>query len=162
LEFSGSLDSFSPDYQWENELFFDNECRGDIGESPVHDYLLDQEIGRVSLKLSPDLPMCQRVPYKEMPKFGDDKFQSPISVTEAMECEEVETSRIDSPPALASGTAVTSPPEAPVAEPVPSTQSEEATPPTADNFPASEGTRMKGEPAYQQLALPQVLTEQPH
>jgi len=49
-EYSSSFDSFSPDYQLETELFHNSECQVDLGESPVYDYLLDQEIGRVALQ----------------------------------------------------------------------------------------------------------------
>jgi len=46
-EYSNSSDSFSPDYQFD-ELFNESDCQKDLGESPVYDYLLDQEIGRVT------------------------------------------------------------------------------------------------------------------
>jgi len=73
-EYSISFDSFSPDYHWENELFDDNECGVDLEEPSVRDYLLDHEIGRVALQLSSQLPLSQRVPYKEMPNFSTDQI----------------------------------------------------------------------------------------
>jgi len=42
-EYCSSLDSFSPDYQFD-ELFNESDCQINLEESPVHDYLLDQEI----------------------------------------------------------------------------------------------------------------------
>lgn len=48
MEHSNSFDSFSPDYQLEADLFDDREFQMDLGESPVHDYLLYQEVGRVT------------------------------------------------------------------------------------------------------------------
>jgi len=78
-EYSNSFNSFSPDYQFD-ELFNDSDCQIDLEESPVYDYLLDQEIGRVILQLSPDLPLCQRVLYKDMCEIRHQQYR-PITAS---------------------------------------------------------------------------------
>jgi len=164
-ECSSSFDSFSPDYQLETEMFHDNECQVDLGDSPVHDYLLDQDIGRVALQLSPYLPLCQRVPYKEMPNFGIGRIGQSrplLSVSEAMECEEVGASHADSPPQVTPETAAASPQGTPLPKPSSPVHPEENATPPADDPPSGEDPQLKEEPAYQQLALPQILTERLH
>jgi len=164
-EYSSSIDSFSPDYHWENELFEDNECEVDLEEPSVHDYLLDQEVGRVVSTLSPQLPLSRRVPYKEMPNFGivqTGPLRPIVSVAEAMECEEVGASRDDSPPQVTPDKAATSPQETLPPQPVPSVPEEESSTSPADNTPPEDKTPFEKESEYQQLALPRVLTERPH
>jgi len=119
-EYSNSSDSFSPDYQFD-ELFNESDCQKDLGESPVYDYLLDQEIGRVTLQLSPDLPLCQRVPYKEMLKFGINSIgpsRPLLPISEAIDWEEIRTSHVDSLP-LTPETAAVSPEVAAAPKPTP-------------------------------------------
>ena len=83
---------FSPDYQLETNLFDDKDCQRDLGRSSVHDYLLDQEAGQVTVQVSPDLLLYRRVRYKEIPNFGISEIcqSRPLpSMAKAMECEEV-------------------------------------------------------------------------
>jgi len=42
----------------------------DLGEEPVQDYLLDQEVGLVTLQGAPGVPIYCKAPYKQMPNFG--------------------------------------------------------------------------------------------
>lgn len=164
-EYSSSIDSFSPDYHWENELFENNECEMDLEEPTVHDYLLDQEVGRVASTLSPQLPLNRRAPYKEMPNFGINKtgpLRPIISVAEAMECEGVEASQNDSPPRVTFDQAATSPQKALSPQPVPPVHTEEKSASPVNNLTIEDDAQPKQELAYQQLALPRVLTERPH
>jgi len=85
----------------------------DLGDGPLHEFLVDQDVGSVSLCDSPRAPVFHRAPYKQLPNFGDSKTRHtrPLLtvVCTAMECEEVEASRTDSPPTQASGSVPNSP-----------------------------------------------------
>jgi len=97
-EYNSSFNLFLPDYQLETNLFDDKECQINLGEFPVHDYLLDQE---VTFQVSPDLPLCSRVPYKEMPNFGVSRIGQSwplLSIAEVMRCDKVGANHTDSPP----------------------------------------------------------------
>jgi len=84
----------------------------DLGEEPVQDYLLDQEVGLATLQGVPGVPIYCKAPYKQMPNFGTCAIGQSgplLSVTKAaMDCEEVGLSHIDCPLSQGPGPAVTS------------------------------------------------------
>jgi len=84
----------------------------------------------MALQLSPQLPLSRRVPYKEMPNFGTNQIgpsRPIVSVTEAMECEEVGASHDDSPPRVTPETAAVGPQGMLSPQPVPPVNTEEST-----------------------------------
>jgi len=90
------LDSLESDLL-EPQTEIDLEC------DPVHDFLLDQDVGSVTLCDSSRPPVHNLAPYKCMPKFGDKEIvllQPLLPIVEnGMDVEDVGPSRIDSPPA---------------------------------------------------------------
>jgi len=84
-----------------------------FGEDSLQEFLLDQDVGSVTLCDSPQLPISHKVPYKEMPNFGNSEtgLTRPLLsvVGTAMECDEVGVSRVDSSPPPAPVTAPCSP-----------------------------------------------------
>jgi len=78
------------------------ETKMDLEGDPVHDFLLDQDVGSVTLCDSSWPPVYNLPPYKCMPKFGDREIglsQPLLPVVEnSMDVEEIRPSCIDSPP----------------------------------------------------------------
>lgn len=79
----------------------DTEIEMDLEEESLHDYLLDQDVGSVTLGDMSRPPVLNRSPYKQMPNSSDSEIgQSQpllIFIRTAINCEEGELSRIDSP-----------------------------------------------------------------
>jgi len=78
------------------------EAEMDLGDKPALDFLLDQDVGSVTLRDSSWPPVCNLAPYKRMPNFGGSETglsQPLLSILEErMDIEEVNAGRTDSPP----------------------------------------------------------------
>jgi len=84
----------------------------DLGDDSLHEYLLDQDVGSITLCDSSWPLVSHRSLYRQMPNFGISKIgqSRPLLhfVGTAMKCKEVEASRTDSPPTQAPGSAPSS------------------------------------------------------
>jgi len=73
----------------------------DFGEELLRDYLLDQEVGLVTLQDAPELPIHHKAPYKQMPNYGTSTIgpsRPLLTVSGAdMECDKIWPSRGNSP-----------------------------------------------------------------
>jgi len=102
----------------------------DLGDDSALDFLLDQDAGSVTLCDSSPLPVCNLAPYKGMPNFGGSEtgLSQPLLfvVGDSIDFQEVEASRVNSPP-----------PPAPV--PAPSGQQGATLPPGVPSTSASAG-----------------------
>jgi len=79
-----------------------------------------------------------------------------------MECEGIGASQNDSPPQVTPDQAATSPQKTLSPQPVPPVHTEEKSASPASKPTPEDNAQPKQELAYQQLALPRVLTERPH